>query len=92
MITTNAACCLISTKPGVANGTNFTGRFSEPVKCEYCDAQYRLEYAGGEIYRIANYESRLRVEAQKMVNADHPSDPNSIIGHTPIIGVMGLQE
>ena len=67
-----------------------TGRFSETVKCAYCDAKYRLEYAGGEIERIDNYESRLRAEAQRRVNADHPSQANFIIGHTPIIGVFGL--
>ena len=90
MITTEAACCLISTKPGVAHGTNFTGRFSEPVKCAYCNAEYCLEYSGGEIGRIDNYESRLRAVAQWRINADHPSDADSIIGHTPIISVLGF--
>jgi hypothetical protein len=90
MITTNAACCLISTKPGAAHGTNYTGRFSEPVKCAHCDAEYRLEYAGGEIERIGNYESRLRAEAQRRVNADHLTNGVSIVGHTPIMSVMGL--
>jgi hypothetical protein len=94
MITTSAACGLILVQPGAANTTSFsggTGRFSEPVKCAHCDAEYRLEYALGEIDRIQNYESRLRAEAQKKVNADHPPDPNPI-GHTRIIGVLGLQE
>jgi len=91
MITTQAACCLISTKPGVANGTNYTGRFSEPVKCAYCDAEYRLEYAGGEIHRMANYESRLRAEAQRKVNADHP-EAGSIVPHSPIISVLGFPD
>ena len=89
MITTQAACCLISTKPGVAHGTNFAGRFSEPVKCAHCEAEYRLEFAGGEIDRVADYEARLRTEAQRKVNADHPSDANSVVGHAPIISVLG---
>lgn len=91
MITTQAACCLISAKPGVAHGTTFTGRFSKPVKCAHCDAEYRLEYAGGEIERIENYESRLRARAQRMVNADHSSNARSTEVHTPIISVLGLE-
>ncbi|MGA2730833.1 MAG: hypothetical protein ABSE96_23730 [Terracidiphilus sp.] len=90
MITTNAACCLISTKPGAAHNTNYTGRFSEPVKCAHCDAEYRLEYAGGEIERIGDYESRLRAEAQRRVNADHLTNGVSTVGHTPIMSVLGL--
>ena len=90
MITTEASCCLISTKPGVAHGTNFSRRFSGPVKCTHCDAEYHLEYSGGEIERIDSYESRLRAEAQRRVNADHPSDAETIIGHTPIISVLGF--
>src|ERR1700733_8258748 len=88
MVTTQAACCLISTKPGVGHPTNYTERFSEPVKCAHCDAEYRLEYAGGEIKRIGNYESRLRAETQRKVNADHLTNAVSIVGHTPIISVM----
>jgi hypothetical protein len=91
MITTNAACCLISTKPGVAHSTSYTGRFLEPVKCAHCDAEYRLEYAGGEIERIGNYESRLRAEGQRRVNDDHLTNGVSIVGHTPIMSVMGLE-
>jgi hypothetical protein len=92
MIATEAACCLISTKRGVAHLTNYTGRFSEPVKCAHCDAEYRLDYADGEIERIDNYENRLRAEAQKRVDTDHFTNAVSSVGHTPIISVMGLNE
>jgi hypothetical protein len=90
MITTQAACCLISTKPGVAHGTNLTGRFSEPVKCAYCDAEYRIEYVPSELGRIENYEGRLKAEAQQMVNQSHPSAADSIVGHPPIISILGI--
>lgn len=94
MITTQAACCLICAKPGVANTVSFAGltaRFSEPVKCACCDAEYHLECASGEIERIDNYESRLRAEAQHRINGDHLSNANAIGGHEPIISVMGFE-
>ena len=90
MIATEAACCLISQKTGVGRLTNYTGRFSEPVKCVHCEAEYRLEYAGDEIKRIGNYESKLRDEAQRKIDADHLTNGVSIVGHTPIISVMGV--
>lgn len=41
--------------------------------------------------RIGNYESRLRAEAQRKINADHLSNASSFVGHTPIINVMGFE-
>src|SRR5580698_9419668 len=90
MIATEAACCLISTKLGVAHLTNYTECFSEPVKCAHCNAEYRLQYAVGEIKRIGDFESRLRAEAQRRVDADHLTNAVSSVGHTPILSVMGL--
>lgn len=90
MVTTEAACCLISQKTGVGHLTTYTGRFLEPVKCAHCDAEYRLEYAGGETKRIDNYESRLRDKVQRRVDADHLTNGVSLVGHTPILSVMGL--
>jgi hypothetical protein len=88
--TTHAACCLVSTKPGVANVTNFTGRFDQTVKCAHCSAEYRIDYTPSELGRIENYESRLRAEAQQKVNADHPFGAALFVGHRPHISIYGL--
>lgn len=91
MITTEAACCLVSSKPGVAHTTNLMGRFAGLVECRHCDAEYRMEFASNEEARIDRYESRLRTAAQKMINADHIANAQSIVGHTPIISVLGIE-
>ncbi len=89
MITTQAACCLISSKPGVSDGTTLTGRLSQPVKCAHCDAQYRIEFVPGDAARISDYEDRLRATAQQKVNQDHRADMPST-RHTSIIGIDGI--
>jgi hypothetical protein len=92
MITTQAACCLISSKPGVSHGTTFAGRLAQPIKCAHCDAEYRIEYVPSDRRRIENYDDRLRATAQEKVNHDHPWPENSIIGHTLIISIYGISD
>ncbi len=90
MINTSAACCLISTQPGVTHSSSFSSRLSAPVKCAHCNVEYRLEFAHGESYRIPEFESRFRRTAQRMINADHSSGGISPAGHSPIISVNGV--
>jgi hypothetical protein len=85
MITTQAACCLISSQPGVANTTSLHGHLSQRVKCADCDAEYSVEYEPSEAGRIENYEQRLLANAQRKVNESHSS-----IGHPPIISIWGF--
>jgi hypothetical protein len=89
MISTQAACCLISSKPGVANGTTLAGRLAQPVKCAHCEAEYRIEYALSDSERIANYDALLRAAALEKVNQDHPSD-NSGLRHRTMISIYGI--
>jgi hypothetical protein len=86
MITTQAACCLISSKPGVANGTTLDGRLSQTVKCGHCEERYAVQYQSGDIGRIVNYEGKLIATAQQKVDESHSS-----LGHPPIISIWGVE-
>jgi len=85
MITTQAACCLISSKPGVAHGTNLDGRLSQTVKCAHCDEKYAVQYQSGDAGRVVDYEEKLLAVAQQKVDESHSS-----IGHPPIISIWGI--
>jgi hypothetical protein len=86
MIPTQAACCLISSKPGVANTVaGLYGRLDERVKGPECDAEYSVDYEPSELGRIENYADKLLATAQQKVNESHSS-----IGHPPIISIFGI--
>jgi hypothetical protein len=85
MITTMAACCQISSKPGVADGTNLDGRLSQTVKCAHCDEKYAVQYQSGDAGRVVDYEGKLLAVAQQKVDESHSS-----IGHPPIISIWGI--
>jgi len=85
MITTQAACCLISSKPGVAHGTTLDARLSETVKCAHCDEKYAVQYQSGDAGRVDDYEGKLLATAQHEVNESHSS-----LGHPPIISIWGI--
>jgi hypothetical protein len=82
-----AACGLISSKPGVANTTNLTGHLPETVKCTICGAEYHVDYNPNDLARVQEYEPKLRDEAQRLINADHG---RSRVGHTGFIHVHRL--
>jgi hypothetical protein len=85
MIVIQAACCLISSKPGVAHSTTLREKLERKIRCAYCDAEYRIEY--NPVDRpIESYENLLIVAAQKRVDHDHPPEA-SFMGHTPILGI-----
>ncbi len=87
---TTAACCLISSNPGTANSTTLTARFSVPVKCAYCEAEYRLEYEGGQKVWVIDFEGKLRAEAQRRINSDHYV-PRPLLTHTAIINLHNVE-
>lgn len=84
MIPTQAACCLISSKPGVAHVTNLGARLSHSVKCASCDAEYSVDCEPSEFGRIKDYEEKLLMTAQQKVNESHAQ------GHPPIISIWGI--
>jgi hypothetical protein len=85
MITTLAACCLISSKPGVGNTAGLHGYLSQRIKCDDCDVEYSVEYEPSELERIENYEEKLLSTGQQKVNESHSS-----IGHPPIISIWAI--
>ncbi len=84
MITTQAACCLISSKPGVCSSTTLGVRMSETVKCAHCAERYEVEYQSGEAERIPDYEEKLTVAQQKV------NDSHSALRHPAIISIWGI--
>jgi hypothetical protein len=84
MITTQAACCLISSKPGVAHSTTLGARLSQTVRCAECEAEYAVDYEPSDMGRTMDFERQLLSVAQQKVNASHQH------GHDPIISIFGI--
>lgn len=69
MIPTQAACCLISLQPGVANTVSgLHEHLPQRVKCAQCDAEYSVDYEPNEVGRVENYAGKLLATAQQKVN------------------------
>ncbi len=86
MIPTQAACCLISSQPGVVNSVaGLHTHLDQRVKCIECDAEYSVDYDPNEIGRVENYADKLLAVARQRINESH-----SPIGHPPIISVWGI--
>jgi hypothetical protein len=74
----HATCCEVSKQWGVAHVTSYHGRLPENVKCSACGKEYRVEYEEHEPMRVANYEDRLKVAAQRAIDASHPVHGNYV--------------
>jgi hypothetical protein len=84
MIPVQAAFCLISSKPGVAHGTNLDSRLSKSIRCSHCDEQYTVQYQRDDMGRVQDYEAKLLSTGQQKVDESHSS------GHAPIISIWGV--
>jgi len=91
MLPTQAACCLIPKRPGAGGVTNLGASLSETVKCDHCDAEYRVDHQSGEMGRIKNYREKLLAAARDAVNEDHNKNA-TVLAHSPVISILGISD
>ena len=78
---TQATCCAVSKQWGVAHVTSLQGHLPGTLKCSLCGKEYTVDFEGHETGRVANYEDRLRMAAQRAIDASHPGHGDYVSVH-----------
>ena len=67
-----AACRAVSNPPGAAHVTSLVGHLSDRLKCSLCSKEYTVDYDPNDLNRIADFENKLRLAAQRAIDKYHP--------------------
>jgi len=67
-----AICCAVADRPGAAHVTSLTGHHPRLLRCSECGKEYSVDYNPPDLGRIATFEGKLLLAAQRGIDASHP--------------------
>jgi len=67
-----AMCLAVPDRTSTGPSTSLLGHHPQRVQCEECPQQYSIDYEPSDAELISDFEHRLLIAAQKLVNSSHP--------------------